>query len=188
MNREQWLTEATERLRPLFIEAGLSVPEIRVSVGWPSKGATSNKNRTIGQCWYGESAEDGLPQVFISPVLSEPVDVLGTLVHEMLHAALPTDTGHKGAFVTGMKAIGLVGKPTATSAGSELEARLRDVAEALGEFPHAKLNPVAKPKQSTRLIKAMCADCGYTVRVTRKWLDEVGAPICPCNNESMEEA
>src|SRR5690606_34666335 len=105
MNREQWLTEATERLRPLFTEAGLSVPEIRVSVGWPSKGAASNKNRTIGPCWYGECAEGGLPQVFISPVRSEPVDVLGTLVHEMLHAALPTDTGHKGAFVTGMKAV-----------------------------------------------------------------------------------
>lgn len=42
------------------------------------------------------------------------------------------------------------------------------------------------PKQSTRLIKATCcADagegerCGYTVRVTRKWVDQLGAPHCP---------
>lgn len=36
----------------------------------------------------------------------------------------------------------------------------------------------AKPKQGTRLIKASCSECGYTVRVTQKWLD-VGPPHCP---------
>lgn len=34
------------------------------------------------------------------------------------------------------------------------------------------------PKQTTRLRKAVCADCGYTVRVTSKWL-EIGPPGCP---------
>lgn len=33
-------------------------------------------------------------------------------------------------------------------------------------------------KQSTRLIKAYCDECGYTVRVTRKWI-RVAFPICP---------
>lgn len=36
----------------------------------------------------------------------------------------------------------------------------------------------AKPKQGTRLKKASCSVCGYTVRVTQKWL-EVGPPHCP---------
>lgn len=36
----------------------------------------------------------------------------------------------------------------------------------------------AKPKQGTRLKKASCPECGYTVRVTQKWLD-VGPPHCP---------
>ncbi len=31
----------------------------------------------------------------------------------------------------------------------------------------------------TRMLKACCGDCAYTVRVTRKWLDEAGAPLCP---------
>lgn len=42
------------------------------------------------------------------------------------------------------------------------------------------------PKQTTRLLKAACAHqdegedaCGYTVRVTRKWVDQLGAPHCP---------
>lgn len=36
----------------------------------------------------------------------------------------------------------------------------------------------APPKQTTRLLKASCSECGYTVRVTAKWL-EVGPPHCP---------
>jgi hypothetical protein len=36
----------------------------------------------------------------------------------------------------------------------------------------------APPKQTTRLLKAACSECGYTVRVTQKWL-EVGPPHCP---------
>jgi hypothetical protein len=38
----------------------------------------------------------------------------------------------------------------------------------------------------TRLLKAICGDCAYTVRVTRRWLDELGAPLCPCNREPLE--
>lgn len=34
------------------------------------------------------------------------------------------------------------------------------------------------PKQGTRLRKAACGECGYTVRVTQRWL-EVGPPGCP---------
>jgi hypothetical protein len=38
---------------------------------------------------------------------------------------------------------------------------------------------------STRLLKAECEECGYTVRVTKKWLEAKGAPICPCNMKPM---
>jgi hypothetical protein len=30
-------------------------------------------------------------------------------------------------------------------------------------------------------LKAECGDCGYTVRVTRKWVDDVGVPHCPAH-------
>ncbi|UKE72382.1 hypothetical protein [Xanthomonas graminis] len=33
-------------------------------------------------------------------------------------------------------------------------------------------------KQTTRLHKACCSECGYTVRVTSKWLEK-GPPHCP---------
>ena len=31
----------------------------------------------------------------------------------------------------------------------------------------------------TRQIKACCGNCAYTVRVSRKWLIDVGPPLCP---------
>jgi hypothetical protein len=30
----------------------------------------------------------------------------------------------------------------------------------------------------SRLLKVECEECGYVARVTRKWLDEAGAPFC----------
>lgn len=38
----------------------------------------------------------------------------------------------------------------------------------------------------TRLVKVQCGSCAYTARTTRKWLDELGPPLCPCNHEPME--
>lgn len=42
------------------------------------------------------------------------------------------------------------------------------------------------PKQTTRLHKAACGECGYTVRVTSKWLD-VGPPHCPQHGAMVAE-
>jgi uncharacterized Zn finger protein (UPF0148 family) len=41
-------------------------------------------------------------------------------------------------------------------------------------------------KQSTRMLKAQCPRCDYTVRVSRKHLSEKGAPICPIHKVSFE--
>ncbi len=35
------------------------------------------------------------------------------------------------------------------------------------------------------MVKAECSACGYIVRTTAKWLDSLGAPLCPCNGEPM---
>ena len=75
-------------------------------------------------------------------------------------------------------------------AGDELQAELKRIIETLGEYPHARLDPAlsGRKKQTTRLVKVQCLDCGYAARVTRQWLDKVGTPICPCNTEPMNEA
>ncbi|MDG4801752.1 SprT-like domain-containing protein [Micromonospora sp. WMMD980] len=183
--REEWLTAAVEAMRPLFAEVGETIPTVRVSVGWP--GGKGKKNATIGQCWPTGLAGDKVAQIFISPVLDKPADILATLAHELVHAVDDCANQHKGRFVKIAKAIGLTGKMTATVAGDELAGRLAAIAKTLGDFPHGRLSLVSgsEKKQSTRMIKCECGDCGYTARTTRKWLDEYGAPICPCNKEPM---
>ncbi len=37
----------------------------------------------------------------------------------------------------------------------------------------------------SRLRKVQCAACGYVARVTGKWLDSAGPPLCPCNQKPM---
>lgn len=56
---------------------------------------------------------------------------------------------------------------------------------AAGPLPHARLDTgdeTTRPKkQAARLLKCECEceACGYTVRAARKWLETVGAPLCP---------
>lgn len=187
MNREEWLTAATDLMRPMFKRAGFTIPEkVYVSVGWPSTGGTKRKNMTIGQAWSPENSADKIGHVFISPVLAQGMDVLATHVHELGHIAVGLKHGHKGPFVRFCKKIGLEGKPTQTHAGDALKDSLNVIIDALGEYPHGALAPGERKVQGTRLLKVMCPDCGYVVRVTRKWLDE-GYPVCPTCYVSMTE-
>ena len=183
MTREQWLQKMIEALRPLFRRHDAEIPEhIRASCGWPSHGATAKRGRCVGECWSSKRSADGHYELFVSPVLSDSIEVLGTLVHELVHTVVGTDCGHKAPFRRVALAVGLEGKMSESSVGEELALQLEGLIERIGHYPHATLSPSTKDKkQTTRLLKATCPNCGYLVRVTRKWLD-VGLPTCPCGN------
>lgn len=191
--REQWLVAAVKRLAPLFKHLdNAEIPAVKVSVGWP--GGRGNKNSVIGQCWHPEAASDKAAHIFISPVLEDPIRVLDVLAHELCHAIDVNASGHRGNFARLAKGIGLEGKMTATVAGDELRERLVKIAEGLGDYPHGALLGLSDgadgpKKQGTRMLKVECSEgSGYIVRMTRKWLDEFGAPKCPCHDEVMSEA
>lgn len=186
--REQWLNAAVAELSGLFEALAEPVPPVRVSVGWP--GGRGKKATTIGQCWKSTASADGVPQVFISPVLDDAQKVLATLLHELVHAVDDCQNGHKGRFVSLAKKVGLVGPWTATTAGDALAETLKAMTETLGEYPHAALMPSLSgvPKQTTRMLKVECVnESGYMARMTKTWLDQHGAPICPHCNEVMEQ-
>ncbi len=66
-----------------------------------------------------------------------------------------------------------------------LTEKLVKLAEKLGEFPHAAIRQEERPSvQKTYMVLLESVDCdscidGYKLRMTQKWLDEVGAPLCP---------
>lgn len=186
--REEWLLRVTDALRPVFEKAGGEIPEkVRATCGWPSTRALSSKNKRIGECWSAGQSADETREVFVSPALSDPVRVAGVLAHELVHAALPDGTGHKAPFKRLATAIGLTGKMTATTEGPEFLAMIGPILKRVGPYPHAALTGSNHRKQGTRLIKVECPACGCVVRMTRKWLDEVGPPACGCGGGRMEE-
>ena len=187
MNREAWLSECMNKLRPAFIEVGFELPEkIRASCSWPSKSGLAQKKRRIGEAWSAKNSGDNSFEVFISPVLKDPIEVAAVLVHELTHCAVGLEDGHKGNFPKCAKRIGLVGKMTATTAGEELRKKLELLAAEVGPYPHAELKHSNAPKkQGTRQRKVICPECGCIVRMTRRWMEKVGLPTCACG-ASME--
>lgn len=185
MNREEWLTNAVAELDPHLKDSGIDIPEnLRISCGFPGGGSAKKR---IGECWASKAAADGSVNVFINPILDEPVKVLGTLVHELIHAADDCKSGHRGPFIRMARAVGLTGKWTATVPDEGLTLILEDIAWDLGEYPHSALTLTEKVKtQTTRMIKLQADCCGYIVRTTQKWIDE-GFPSCPCGT-MMERA
>lgn len=178
--REAWLEKAAAAMRPLFDAQGADVyPKFRVSCGFPKGG----KGKTIGQAWTPKASGDGTAELFISPVLQDPVRVLDVLMHELVHAVVGNDHGHKGPFRKLAKALGLEGKMTATVAGPKLAETLKWTAAELGAYPHAELSTMTVAKQTTRQLKVVCEDCGCIARMTQKWLDDTGPPTCGCGGK-----
>lgn len=185
MNRESWLEAAVVEVSKLF---NFDIPEVRVAAGWPSRGGTSLKKRVLGECWKPEVAEDGISQIFLNPMMDNPIDILATLAHELIHAWDKGEHNHKGPFIQAARNVGLTGPWTSTSAGPELCGELAAISERLGKYPHSKLTPSIERKvQTTRMIKVVAECCGYTVRTTQKWIDK-GLPSCPCGNEMIVDA
>jgi len=181
MTREDWLKQLTDKLRPVFAGAGHSLPEkIRTSCGFPSKGGLATKQRRIGEAWSDAASEDQTFETFVSPMVSDALEVAAIQVHELCHCAAGVECKHRKPFPACAKAVGLEGKMTATIAGDDLKSTLQIFIDEIGPYPHAKLVHSSNPKkQGTRMLKVVCPECEYTVRTTRKWLD-VGVPTCPC--------
>ncbi len=190
MTREEWLNKLTDALRIVFQAAGGEIPEnVRSTCGWPSQGAKAKKKRRLGECWDAESSGDQHFEIFISPLMEDGGEVAGTLVHELCHAALGIEAGHKAPFKKLATALGLEGKMTATTVGEELQMLLAQLIEEIGPYPHAKLVYSSSPKkQTTRMVLVRCPklECGYQVRTTKKWI-EIGVPTCPCGEKMIAE-
>lgn len=178
--REQWLERAAALMRESLIPQ-LQGHRCRVSYGWPHNAAVARTARRVGECWYPEHSTDHTSHnLFISPALQDPIEVLQTLAHELVHVAAGPKVGLKGAFVKIARAIGFKAPWTSTPASPELIERLNGLLVNLGPYPHAAIDKSGRKKQSTRLLKVVCPACGYTIRTTQQWID-TGLPTCVCS-------
>jgi len=174
---ETWYRRAVEFYRDdIEAAAGKPVPAFHISSGFTVAGGRDTK--VAGQCFPNEASADGLAHIFLNPRFVEPLALLNTVIHEVIHAAIGCEHGHRARFSRVAAACGMAKPWKATTwidgAGKE-KAEL--VAQALGPFPRAAFVAQGLKKQGARMLKAVCPECGYTVRLAKKWASRA-LPIC----------
>lgn len=177
--REEWLKAAVLAMAPLLDAQKAPMPEAwAVSMGFP-KGGFKN-TPSIGECWDPEVSASGVTNMFISPILGDSIDILATLLHEMVHAAVGLKEKHAGRFRIVARGLGLKGKLTATYAepGTELHATLTGIAATLGTFPGTPMKPRKTPKkQGWFLVKLVSPnDPSYKFTIAPRLIEEYGLP------------
>ena len=186
--REAWLMAATSFLIDHMVACGLPSTTVRVSCGWPSRGGMGARLVVIGQCFAPQMCRDGIPQIFISPRIEDSLQVLGTLLHELVHAADGCQHGHRKEFSQAAHRVGLAGPPTATTVGPTLLPVLERFVASVGPYPHVAIrtgapkekagsrlrlyecrcNPPVKVRVASDRFQARCVVCGLLFHLVQK--------------------
>jgi hypothetical protein len=189
--RDEWLMAgaelATEHVLPKDAQSALQ--SYRVSCGFPigSRPGKGGKRTTLGVCHNRASSSDNTNEIWITPEIDTPEQVLSTLVHELIHAADDCQHGHKGPFAKWARQCGLEGPLTSTHAGPSLTYQLNLIIKALGPYPHASISTSAKKKQATRMRKISCGECQAVWRASAKWADQmIACPVCASESITVE--
>ena len=178
--REYWLRQAAVFLLDHMQRCGLKNVAVRVSCGWPSSGGLGVGKMTVGECFAPTVCSDGVPQIFVSPRIADSVEVLGILLHELIHASVGHKAGHKKPFSQAARACGLEGPPTATIVSEKLRPVLVQYVQASGVYPHAAIRPTVKEKKGSRLRLYEC-QCEPPMKV-RVASNDFVALCLRCNN------
>src|SRR3984893_19281168 len=121
-SREGWLRAAANELRSHFKSCGYELAEnIRYAIAFPSTGRKGNR---VGECWHASTSADAHYEIFIRADQSDPVEVLGILVHELVHAVAPINAGHGKLYKAAALKIGLEGKMRHAMPGLPLQRNL----------------------------------------------------------------
>ena len=169
-------------------------------------GTGAGQRRLLGATHHG-AWQNGRPSpVALCEVCAfqsdTPSQVAATTVHELAHAVIGPGHGHGAAWKRTARALGLV-DPRAASNGRETWAAFADPLRAVLEaipaptdgrpLPPAPAAGTPRPCSAgrgarggtstgkgsgSRMRKVQCPACGYTARVSGRWLD-VGPPVCP---------
>jgi hypothetical protein len=186
--REEWLIKATALLKPTFKKLNAPIPaKLMLGCGWPRGG----KAEVIGQCFGKTWTGDETTHIFISPTQANDIEVLAILAHELVHAAVGCEEGHKGRFKKVARELGLEGKLTATTVSekSPLYPLLQEISKKLGKYPHSKMSNKGKGSKGgsgykwPRLVSPTIPE--YTFQMSPKLIAKHGFPLDPVGDRMI---
>lgn len=191
LTREEWLENAVDYFRDgVFKDNGYIAPSVRISTGFTG---TSKRTKHVGVCYDESLDEENKAHIFINPVEDNSIEILNTVAHELIHATVGLNHGHKGEFKRLALLIGLEAPMTSTPSGPRFLVTANEFLSFFGEYPHKKLNigeSTLPPKQNSRNLKVECTnlECDYKIRISSKWLTELnyGAPECPLHKSILQ--
>lgn len=138
-----WLSAAIPKLQRLITQAG-GTPCKVVQVHWGFCGGASVTSE-LGSCWDAALSSNDIIQIFISPIGGDdPVIVLATLLHELIHAA--TERDHGTRFRSVARGVGFKDFLHTYREGmtAELTLKLGRINSRLGRFPGGSLAQAVK--------------------------------------------
>lgn len=205
------IQEAERTLAAAIKHFGLTVKPEQICVTVQSKGRKAAYGWFAPNYWSkGDPICNGtkarlVHEINLSAEYLRACDVGELLIHELAHAennvlGIKDCSGgrmHNKKFKTMAERLGLEVKPRDKSVGygytdlaQPAEKFLSKIAFKRDVFDAARVGGSGKKKGSvgSRLLKCECGECGYVVRTTQKWIDDSGAPLCPCNTQPMEVA
>jgi hypothetical protein len=195
--RIRWLEKAYTCLRQDLIND--TPKEVTIVAGFTSKGrGTLKANRVAASCCPDFiEKKNGKTEALIiiafcnfkeneNQAWTAPVQVLHTLLHEMIHAS--GIHNHRAPFSQKAASIGLCKPWTATEPSLVLQKQLQTLAEAIGPIPdgHGELLPRQERKQTTRMRKYTC-QCTPKPRIIRTASDDLRCKCHDCLEDFIME-
>ncbi len=136
--REGWLQAAMDLLRAHMQQCGVPTAcNCRVSCGFPLRLPGLAAEYIRGQYFPPDLTMDKRPQIFISPLVDDSIEVESILLHEMIHAA--GKSGHRAEFSQAAYRVGLRKPWVSTQTSVALRQVLERNIEALGPYPHSAI-------------------------------------------------
>jgi hypothetical protein len=136
---EVWLDQAVEYFKPIFMKGGYQIPPIALSVGFADDGYKPHrKSNTAAICYAKQCSAEGINQIIITPLRTEPLDIIWLLCHELIHAVDDCVHGHGAVFHEIAYSVGYW--PCKKSTMKEMiqfEELSIDIASKLGRYPRA---------------------------------------------------
>jgi hypothetical protein len=193
--REEYLNGFIAKARPHFERVGAPLPtNIRVSVGFTSRGAGRAKKERIAEIWSDTASGDGHFEIFVTPTLPDTARICDAVTHELIHAAVGLAANHGAHFKRVATSLGLTGPAAMTVAGEDWYAWALPIIAELGDMPYSALTAdganSARKKQKTSLLKMECPACGFIARVTRKHIaphTHLNCPVPECDGVLVQE-
>ena len=180
---EEWLKLLVDECLNMLNNAGIDTKqhtgagvEIHISDTRGRKRVTNNQkgSHAMGLC-YAKSSSTGNKRVIeVDRETDDLWETIDTVAHEVTHAVLDENEGHKGRFPKLVKDLfKLGGKPTATTPTEEMKELFYDFLLENGGYPHIAFRPRHR-KQTTRMVKVWCTDFTCVGGTEKSMLQGIG--------------